>query len=930
MLNGEIPDLKTMIYEKGQKYIFKVRGVRRTANGTYYAIDVNGTEQYVKAYEFQRRQQPTEVQCICKGLTDNGKPAFMQDIASLIEQLYSVGDIGEFRIKGQPGTRGYYDVVDENDFCFRLVNYGAEKYYNNQMVRCRIIFINMVRVEMEPLNGSNNVSIPFYDLQQFTDLDPKRRLAPRTIRGLFLSETFTKVRKQYYEGNPLWVITALKTADENFEAFIKRKNTVYKFEIIDAFIAICRALIENSDYLTNAAEAEIAEYQQIVSNIIKKSEDARKALELINNGNQGEYIVSTLEKLRISGYIYDPVRHMRTLMYILTLCPHTKVIPYIERIFRVITEQSSNPRFLTVFAKPLAQIIDIYVDAVADDMRGSITPDDTVMLEMMIRALATRLLLNLGNSSNEPDFPIYLSMLYRYASMLVPDHEKVENLTYKAYEALFGSFARELDFTWKDVADVPSLCIHLAESSPSLASRPETSLCFIGAGQKCLAHGRMITLLPAVADHEVHNVVPEGVFTSTKVRILSPEVLPKLQSGSMLSWQRMWQEIYRAMFNNGNEDNSLLCRRRMPKVGDDVMIRIVGPSKNNNYEFDCRIEEENYWGTGTINPAKQIVAYNVKVNPDWYIDRQTGKPFLFKATVERIDPNGNISFSMRKGIAAFNAETLDADVKNLVLISRVDERQYLGITRGGVTMFIPRDEKTPLLRLGDFIVADIESIFTDGNVQGRIAGRAYEGFDRGEAFSNLVSDYADGVVYEGPITATEDIDVVKNQTIDMPAAYMRELIWVTDRKGMMQTSLPIIYSYMALAQIFATLLGDETLIRLYKRRMEIIMALSYFRTDAVHDDAEFTRFLEADGDLNEMFPDLGDSILRLRILNALDHPDMDDFLWENSHKAKNSATAKLAKLVLAHNLLSDNDSKAMRRQLRDGIFSLIATMPEDD
>lgn len=150
-----------MNFEKGNKYMFKVRGKRQSGATTYFLIDANGAEYTVKAYEFQKKKMPDEIYCLCKGVSEHGKPAFMQDIATLLARLYKVGDVGDFRVKSQPGNRGYYEVVDENDFCFRLVNYGDEKFYNNQMVRCRITFMNMVRVEMEPATGMRGVSIPF-------------------------------------------------------------------------------------------------------------------------------------------------------------------------------------------------------------------------------------------------------------------------------------------------------------------------------------------------------------------------------------------------------------------------------------------------------------------------------------------------------------------------------------------------------------------------------------------------------------------------------------------------------------------------------------------------------------------------------------------------------------------------------------------------
>lgn len=911
-----------MIYEKGQKYVFDVKGSRRTGNSNYFAIEVNGAEQYVKAYEFQKSHVPTVIQCISKGLNEHGRPVFMQDIASLISQLYQVGDVGDFRIKSQPGSRDFYEVTDENGFCFRLVGYGNRKYYTNQMVRCRITFINMVRVEMEPMPDEESVSIPFYDLQRVAGLDREGRVSMRLAMLLLKTKSFQKSRKQYNEGNPLWLITALKVIDSQLELFRHPGKLSGRYRLLEAYISICRNLVEDSNYLVSAAEAEIAEYQSLLSGMIERAEDLRYAAKLYEEGKDDEFISATLEKLYVSGYLYSPSRQMRVIRLLLAMYPHQTVLAYMRRLMEIMREQHANSRFLRVFSRDLSGMLEIYIEEVATK-KESVIAGHPEMLETMIRALAVRLLLESTDDRNNIDYPIHQSMLYRYASLLVPDNEKMESLTYKAYEALFGSFSRIPDFTWKDVADVKGLSNKLAESIPALSSPSGEPLCFIGSGQRCVACGRMITLMPEITELEVHNVIPEGIFTSTKVRIMLSEKIQSIAKGDMKEWKLMWHEIYCAMFSESNNSNNCLNQCRMPNPGDDVMVRIVGPSEGNPYEYVCKIEEEKYWGSGTINPAKQIVSYNVRVSPDWYLDRISGRPYLLRATVERIDPNGHIRFSMRKGIAEFNVETLDCDVKNLVMISRVDEHQYLGITRGGVTMFIPREEQTPLLRLGDFIIADIESVHSDGNVHGRIVGRAYESFDRSEAFSNLVSDYADGMLYEGVID--DEPEIVQKEFVEMPKAYMRELIRVTHRKGMMQTSLPIIYSYMALARIFAKILGDEALERYYIRRMDILYILSKMNSGEIVDPEELQRFMDSDSDLNTIFPGLTDNLERLRIINCLDRADTEEYLWQTLCETKDLFTNNIARVVLAHNLLSDTNSAALRKQLRDKIFWLVST-----
>ncbi len=919
--------MKAMNFEKGQKYEFKVLASHRVGTTLYYTIEANGMEHSVKAYEFQKRQAPTTISCICKGVNEYGKPAFMQDIASLISQLYKVGDVADFRIKTQPGgTRDFYEVTDENDFCFRLVGYGNEKYYNRQMVRCRITYINMVRVEMEPATGCKVVYIPFYDVEKLLSLDPDNNADHDLIRHLLKLPIFLTARKRYNDGNPLWVIKVLKTVYENLDSLLMANNKELKVALLKSYYNILKNLLENSDYLNQAAENESAQYQNELGIWLQKTRNYLDAIEIMEQGTADAFVMQAFSNLHTSGYIINPVERMQKVICIFALSHCREMRRYVEEIFEVVREQHENTRFLRVFSKSLVKMLVTFIKRLVNHSRNRFTSDDKERIELIIRCLALRLLLSSNEAAPDPDYKLYQAMLYRYAASLISDPERVQSLTYKAFEALFDSFSRSLGFEWNNIFDVTELCDILADSTPALSSAEPETFIFARNNVKIKMRGHQLSLEPEKHEHELQNVVPDDIFTSTKVQVKLdcklPEPAPELNP--LEAMQYLWNEIYRVLFNKEPEEASgLLHAKRMPKPGDEVFVRIVGKSAVSPYEYVCRIEDDEYWGSGLINPTKQIVSYNVHVTPDCFVDPTTGKSFLLKATVERIDPNGNINFSMRKGIANFNRETLDLDAKNLVVVSRVDQHQYLCITRGGVTMFIPRKDNTPILRLNDFLVADIIAIVGEGNVQGEIVGRAYETFDRTEAFRNLISDYAEGRVYEGSDIEPKDEDAGKAAPTPMPADYVRELVWVIERKGMMQSSLPIIYSYMALAHIMARVLGDSKLEAYFKRRLEMLMMMDNFNSKGAFDQNALSELQRDSHDLTELFPELRESIMRLRILNCFDDKESAGFLWDELNHGKDDKTRRMAGMVLAHNLLADKENEAFRENLRSNLYSLL-------
>lgn len=909
-----------MNFEKGNKYMFKVRGKRQSGATTYFLIDANGAEYTVKAYEFQKKKMPDEIYCLCKGVSEHGKPAFMQDIATLLARLYKVGDVGDFRVKSQPGNRGYYEVVDENDFCFRLVNYGDEKFYNNQMVRCRITFMNMVRVEMEPATGMRGVSIPFFDLQKVEDLAPADGADRRMIMRLFESEAFEGVRRQYYDGNPLWVLNALKLADTRVDELIQGRCG-HKTELLRTLVGLCVNLLETSSYLSASAEAESAEYQKILGGIVERGRDHLSALEMMADGTGCDYVLRILRHLRTSGYILNHQNRMRCVRSIVIMCrSHSR--EYMEDLFAVLRDQHENSRFMSLFTRPMLELLNIFIERMRVETDHVLLPPDSPELELMVRLLAARLMLGRRESEADSDYKIYQSMLFSYASMLVKEAESVASLNSKAYESLFGSFGRNLGYSWTSLADIHTLCANLADSIPPLNGKAGEALGYRNNGVQLKVLGHDITLEPAERDHEVHNVLPEGIFSSVNLSVLLTHDLPAPVEGltELQRCQQMWNEIYRSLFRAPDADCRTLHPRRTPQPGDEVTIRITGPGTT-PHEFLCRIEDDEYWGIGTINPAKQIVSYNVHVTQEAFHDPATGKPYLLRATVQRIDPNGNIIFSMRKNIARFNQETLDTSVRNLVVVSRVDQHQYLCITRGGVTMFIPREPNTPLLRLNDYIVADIVALVGEGNVQGAIAGRTYETFERDEAFAALMADYSEGRLYEGSLD--DEGEVKKIVVQPMPRNFLRELISVIDRKGKMQPTLAGIYNYMALAGIFSHVLGDDALEQYYLRRMEMLLAVTEFDATGTIDESRLDQIMADDKALFELYPELKESLLRLRIVNSLDVPARNAFLWEQANNSPDNMTRRLASMVLSHNLITDEEGGDLRTVLRCDLYTML-------
>ena len=171
--------------EKHEKKIFPIKGSKVAGGNMYFEISFQGHEQDIKAFEFQRKNRPTQLNCIVKGFDDDGTPIFMQDIAAILPQIYTVGEVYEFRVKTDLIAGKYYDVCDWNGLMFRLNVYHHERLHINEMVRCRIKDIKLVWLDLE-LVSDHKRGIPLFTLEDFLALDSTgNRQAEAYIRYIF-------------------------------------------------------------------------------------------------------------------------------------------------------------------------------------------------------------------------------------------------------------------------------------------------------------------------------------------------------------------------------------------------------------------------------------------------------------------------------------------------------------------------------------------------------------------------------------------------------------------------------------------------------------------------------------------------------------------------------------------------------------------------
>lgn len=912
-----------MDFQPREKYTFKVEGVKRDGNNVYYLIKVNGEEAYIKAFEFQKNITPSELRCICKELDSLGRPIFMQDLAAVIAELYHVGYEGDFFVKNFKYP-WYYEVVDENGLCMRLTKFptGA-KIQPRQTVRCRITFINLVRVEMELIEVQESQQLPFMPMQDFLDLAAHEKIHNLYLRRLLMGlPAFQETRREMMRKNPLWVITAISTVERHFTQWLL-SDMEHKSELLEAYINCCLNMLENSEFLSYAQEADKAEYQGILSRAIVKAEDYLEALRLERDKLDQRFIDDTFQRLQKSEYLYRPERRMRVAMS-LFLLRRKSMRHYISRIFTVIKEKHNKRRFMELFRGAFVEMLDIFISSQENDSRVIVSNWDNVTTNEMVEALAIQLLLTSDAGGGALTQPIYKSMLYRHASLLDVKEGQKRTLIAKSFAALMGRFNPQLEYGWSDLDYIKILCSKLASRGavPDIKGQLRT---FEGENISITVSGDKINIAPKVQGMNMKGVfpgehpdIPAGIQVWLNER--PAEKFP-VGNASLAQYRRIWSEVEKMI--TSKQVVTRVAKQRRPSIGDEMLVRVTAPDRMLKGRFHCKVEDPEFIGSGFISPYGAMVSYPVYATIDMFKDPATGCSFLFRAEVENIESDGTIFFRARPGINKMIYEQLDEEMLHLAQISEIKDKHYLAISADGVTMYLPKDSDYDY-RLHSFVYVAIRDKRPDGSVRGHIVSEAEDGesFERVDAFYELMKNYAEDIYDPAKSYGRSDAEDADVETISLTA--IKELISIIDRKGMQETHHALIFNYLALARLIALAAGEDETSLYYSKRMDLAETLSEFGKKGEIRNEELETLEEAladNGDMVANHPDIARRLNQLRIVNQLDNPMPSEFLWNFVKERSQGVDSALAELALAYNLLRSHDAFDIRKQLRNKILS---------
>lgn len=930
-------------YAVGDKVSFTVREAKSEGGNIYFIIHPEGYDQDIKAFDFQRgKVPPFTIDCYCRAIKDNGEPVFMQDIAKVLPQLYTVGQAYDFRVKNDVSGAGYYEVIDSNGLVCRLSDYGRARLHLNQVVTCQVTDINLVRMKLKLVSEKTDRGIPFYDYAKVLELsgpeaDRRTRWA---LRRLFERQpVFTEALQQYRSGNPLWLMTALDVADRYLAEWLTGEPKLGQ-PLLERLHKGCLTLLEHSDYLRNSTEAERVEYQDKLSKCITHVHDYMEAVELKESKKYTAYVADLLDRLKTSGCLYQPERKMRVAMAIFTLKGKT-VTHFIREIFDIIQARHADRRFMHLFSKAFIEMLDVYIANESKTVDLYATAAGRNDVYPIIRALAMRLLLTQGDRAAmaEDTYLLYRSMLYRYSTLVA--NVNLGMLLQKARLALLGFVPDKLEFGWLDLQILPMMCNKIA-AQPLKQTTTEARM-FEGAGAVVKLDGQRMSLMPLQRGENLQAVADRTLFDNLSIRVLLNERLAERAAPGtrqITQYHRMWNEIEKSLFSIKQNLRPAVTRlRQAPELGDEVTVRVLHNAPGDKHTFVCRIEDDNYAGEALLSP-KQIVPYNVIASPEDFRDPDSGEPYLLRGIAASREPGGQLRLNMRPLVADFLKAEIRVGDQILVQLSREEDFRWLAITSEGFTVNLPKSTMPAgKMRFGEFLWTQIDKVMPNGFVDVSYVGRAGidDHFQIHDAFRDLLYGYAQGKTYKGAGADDEDPDMgdAKSAESFLAPEFMRELIHIIDREALMHRDHIVTYNLLAVARILSRLLADSVGVAYFTNRMALVEAIRLFGDNGRIEDEKLDKLLKENEEFVKAYPDIRSKLAQLKAVNLLDKDTDWQFLFAVANEQDDAyrKARDIARYVLAYNLLKDANQFEARRSIMRKIYQvmeLAVKLPENN
>lgn len=742
--------------------------------------------------------------------------------------------------------------------------------------------------------------------------------------------------KQYLSNEP-WDTDGFITLllDEHSETFeLDCQEWLSRFANVNTdfqrITQTCIGLLENSDFLNfyDNAISQRNDFQERLTLVAESTSFFNHAKQYTLNDETDPqhgskaYINDLFAKLKKSGFVYHPRKHINIMMCLFVLKPELMEFS-IEELFSIIFTRQVEIWKQYPFRTVMIRALERYIQSTDDKL--STLSGNSSSIDNTMRALVVQLTLGEDKDDSIFDRNLSIARLYRYAS-------------YKALGKSLPMFSRAFEFLLGETKfGISMYSLYRSKAVDLIASYLNSEMTnrqkdenfgqwqFVNNNVCLQISNDKILLLPSEVNSNTKNALPDGLlpWNNIEVRVNDRVDVSTLNSTDILPYKNMWRDIENLLFSEHAKLEPQKYVRQYLAEGDETMITIDRAVDSENNYFHCAILDENIKGEAYIE-LSDIVSYLNHVFARYFYDSY-GYKLKFKAKVLSVDDDGTYHMSMKRGIDEF----IKSSVYEGMRFSCSVGDSYLpefGVQRGisfegfpmtvRLTDKLERNTRLTTEYVGfdeDYHAMKLEFVDLEP---------AQKYFTPSEAFQRLMTGYS---LYCTAIEAERKkaLEVKENATIPtMTRSHVYELMLLVDRIAILQQDYLTSYNYLAIARILARLLGQEDKRSYYNGRMDLIELLNYFAINNAVDEDKLNELENVNGDMFTQNIILRMRFNQVRLVSWLGKPEHNIDLrekWEDP--GEDEIISDIAGLALSYNILTQaglgNQASDVHNQIKN-------------
>ena len=818
-------------------------------------------------------------------------------------QAYNIGDVIAYKVKSN--YTSYCELIDEQTGITSYLQ-GTSKLVlsKGQIVKCRILAISEKHPKIELVDISdfeqNNDSL---SEEKLTDLLSEREVSWNTKD--FIKLLLTEEKEKSFEAQcHRWIQSLL---NKKISLQTVRKD--------------CSDLLELSELLNICSINERDFYQERLSLLIEQMAYYIFATELIRNEATEEsvdtpscFIDNLFEKLRVSGFVYQPNRKFNILSC-LFLCKPDLMKHRIKELLDIICQKDIHIWEREPFCSALIKLLELYVrecDSKIDKIK-----DNRGIIDNNMLALAVQLkLMEKSGESGIADYRLNAARLCVLSSYLYSI--RPEKFINAAYYNLFHSKAKFPAYSIQNVSTLPNYIFNLP------CGNIDTINSFSRGNGRLLVSGEGIHLLAAAENDNLHPVFPTklGLWKNLQVFLSSrtETSLSSIKANDITPYQYVWAEIEQELFDV-KKKNVAIARnsKKRHRVDETVRITFTGQDEFDRNKYYCQIEDE-IGGNGYIY-VSDIVAYSVSTSLRHFYTAD-GSRLVFQAQIIG-EEDELFHFSMVDDLKNYFSNdyyTFDEDIICSVGGKPNKYGMSPAITREGVSVSLRNASEFEGIDKNSIVVCRLNGAGTGTfHISCDIVDTYFYEFDLNTAFKRLMEECCVDKISK-TITQQEEEQILKSDKL-IDEAYVKEVIYMIDRMAQIDSEYVKSFNYLGFARVLCLLIGWESQAAYYKGRMDIIAMLHDFATNSKVDEEKLVQLENANAELFSNNVVLKEKFMQLQIVSFMDKAEHNASLFELANS--NPSLNNLASLVLAYNITKANKLETCATDIHNKIITLL-------